>query len=159
MALTLCFRMGGVDIPRMFEYFEQNPDEFGMHPRLGRYMRDYRRSCILAGFQQLVDRAVENGDLPPELVRETGISVHRMPRSDEVVLNTMAISVTDALDAAGIARAEIVGRRSVVRIANFAKKCQPGFESSHLIDTGMQIGVRETRRDLGDYLLTVEDIQ
>ena len=34
----------------------------------------------------------------------------------------------------------------------------PGFENSYLIDTASMMGVRETRRIYGEYILTAEDI-
>lgn len=35
----------------------------------------------------------------------------------------------------------------------------PGFENSYLIDTAAYVGVRETRRIFGEYILTVDDIK
>ena len=39
------------------------------------------------------------------------------------------------------------------------KKYIPGYEKSYLAQTGVQIGIRETRRVRGDYHLTVEDFK
>lgn len=159
MALTLCFRMGNVMLRETLDYFERHPDEFGTHPTLGRYIRDPATSCILAGFHGLVTKAVRNGDLPQDLLRETGISMHLMPRTDEVVWNAMAITKVDALDARDLTSAEVQSRKMVRSLVSFARKYLPGFASSHLIDTAVQIGVRETRRIRGDHVLTLDDIE
>jgi hypothetical protein len=37
-------------------------------------------------------------------------------------------------------------------------KC-PGFENSYLIETSVQIGVRETRRAVGDYAVSGDDVR
>lgn len=159
MALTPCFRMGNVNLKKTFDYLKKNPEDFGGHPRLGKYMQDYTRSCIIAGFHKLIDKAVEKGDLSLDFIRETGISFHLMPRKGEVCVNTISISNIDALNAWDLTKAEVEGRKLIMKVANFIKKYIPGFENSYIIDSGFQIGVRETRRIIGDYVLTVEDIQ
>jgi hypothetical protein len=35
----------------------------------------------------------------------------------------------------------------------------PGFEHAYVAQSGVQVGLRETRRVLGDYLLTRHDVQ
>ncbi len=34
----------------------------------------------------------------------------------------------------------------------------PGFEKSYVMQSGVNVGVRETRRILGDYQLTADDV-
>ncbi|MDP2622507.1 MAG: FAD-dependent oxidoreductase [Actinomycetota bacterium] len=34
----------------------------------------------------------------------------------------------------------------------------PGFEHCYIVDTASQLGVRDSRRIVGDYVLTEEDI-
>ncbi|MBC7092169.1 MAG: FAD-dependent oxidoreductase [Nitrososphaeria archaeon] len=159
MALTPCFRIGNVDLEKVFGYFKNVPEEFGSHPRLGKYMQDYARSCIIAGFHKLVKDAIENGVLPPGYIRETGFNFHLMPRKGEVCVNTLSIFNVDALNAFELTEAEVKGRKLMKAVFDFAKKYVPGFENAYLIDSGFQIGVRETRRIIGDYVLTLEDIQ
>jgi hypothetical protein len=64
----------------------------------------------------------------------------------------LGISVWD------LTRAEIVAHRQMAQIAQFLCKYVPGFTDSYAIQSGVQVGVRETRRILGDYQLTGEDI-
>ncbi len=40
----------------------------------------------------------------------------------------------------------------------FARKHVPGFENARMINTPPYIGIRETRRILGEYYLTLEDV-
>jgi hypothetical protein len=57
-----------------------------------------------------------------------------------------------------LTRAEIEGRRQVAALMGFVKRYVPGFEDSCLLRTAAQIGVRETRRIIGEYVFGVEDI-
>lgn len=54
--------------------------------------------------------------------------------------------------------AAIIGRRQVFNIWAFLKKYIPGFENTVLEETPTQVGVRETRRIVGHYVLTEDDI-
>src|SRR5204862_335387 len=44
------------------------------------------------------------------------------------------------------------------QIAEFLRRYVPGFEKSYVAQSGVQVGVRETRRVLGDYQLTADDV-
>lgn len=54
--------------------------------------------------------------------------------------------------------AEIEGRRQAAELTRFFRKYAPGFENSYLLQTGPQVGVRESRRIVGRRVLTEEDI-
>jgi hypothetical protein len=54
--------------------------------------------------------------------------------------------------------AELEGRKQVRQYFNFLKEMAPGFEKAYLLETAPQIGIRETRRILGDYQMTGEDV-
>jgi hypothetical protein len=43
-------------------------------------------------------------------------------------------------------------------IAAFLRKYVPGFERTYVAQSGVHVGVRETRRMLGDYQLTADDV-
>ena len=55
-------------------------------------------------------------------------------------------------------RAELESRRQMRQIAAFLRRYVPGFEHSYVAQSGVHTGVRETRRIVGDYRLTAEDV-
>ncbi|MCJ0763708.1 FAD-dependent oxidoreductase [Variovorax terrae] len=63
----------------------------------------------------------------------------------------------NGVDAQELSDAEILGRRQIASVAGFLKEV-PGFEQSYIVDIAPQVGIRETRRVLGQYLLTEPDV-
>jgi glycine/D-amino acid oxidase-like deaminating enzyme len=63
----------------------------------------------------------------------------------------------DGTNAQELSDAEILGRRQIASVANFLKEV-PGFESSYIVDIAPQVGIRETRRVHGRYMLTEADV-
>jgi hypothetical protein len=64
----------------------------------------------------------------------------------------------DATDAVQLSAAEVEGRRQIVQYMQFLRAEVPGFELATLTDIAPQIGVRETRRIVGAYQLTGDDV-
>lgn len=63
----------------------------------------------------------------------------------------------DSLDVEDITRAEVDARRQALNIYQFFRRHVPGCEQC-VMDTAAQIGIRESRRVMGDYVLTREDV-
>ena len=55
-------------------------------------------------------------------------------------------------------RAEFETRRQVRTLVKFFKKYVPGFQNCYLSVTAQEVGFRETRRIVGEYVLTKDDI-
>ncbi|MNI21660.1 FAD dependent oxidoreductase [compost metagenome] len=72
--------------------------------------------------------------------------------------NTTRVLRKDATNPWELTEAEIEGRRQVQQLVSFLKKEVPGFEESYLQTTAPQIGVRESRRIIGEYMLTAEEL-
>jgi len=91
------------------------------------------------------------------LPREEG-SVHRTP--DAGVMATIMTRVPGVApdDIEGLSRAEAAGRAQANEYFRFLKSMVPGYEAAVLVATSPWIGVRETRRIVGDYQITGEDV-
>lgn len=63
----------------------------------------------------------------------------------------------DATNARSLSLAEREGRRVVQKLLPFLRRYVPGQEDLFLVSTGPRIGVRESRRIVGDYTLTLDD--
>jgi hypothetical protein len=67
-------------------------------------------------------------------------------------------SAMDGTDAEQWSAGEIEGRRQIREYVRFLRARVPGFERAYALDIAPQVGVRETRRVLGEYVLTGEDV-
>ncbi len=135
---SLIFRISGFDKTEFFGYVNSHPGQWrGVH-----------------GLWDLIDEATRNGDL--DLKREDILffgSVHE----GEITVNSTRVKVlgTDVWD---LTAAEREGRRQMEQIAAFLKKYVPGFADSFVVQSGTSIAVRETRRIMGEYAMTGEDV-
>jgi FAD dependent oxidoreductase len=90
------------------------------------------------------------------LARDQGITV-RLPVTGQV-LSLLVDEQLDALDAAAFTRDEMSARRQAWRYLEAFRKHLAGWEQAHLVETGPQIGIRESRHLRGRAELTREDV-
>jgi hypothetical protein len=121
-----------------------------LHFRIGNVhlKSDSRQKC-----REALVRAHERGDLPmfygPGLVTHYG--------KNEVYMHATRVPA-DGSDPEDLTRAEIQGRKDSWTIYEAWKKDVPGFEDSYFMMNYPYIGVRETRRIIGHYVLSEKDI-
>ncbi|TXK77390.1 FAD-dependent oxidoreductase [Paenibacillus sp. N3.4] len=126
--MTLSFRMANIDVDRM--------------PERSEITRRYREA-----------KARGEIDCPREDVlwfyaNQAGV-IH---------FNSTRIILKDATNPWELTEAEIEGRRQVQEFVRFLTTKIEGFEHAYLQTTAPQIGVRESRRVVGEYVLTAEEL-
>jgi hypothetical protein len=137
--MTLMFRVVEFHRAGFEAYVEQHPKQWrGVH-----------------GLWDLVREASEAGEL--RLPRED-ILFFATPHEEEVSVNSTRVTRVLGTDVWDLAFAEWASRRQMRQIAEFLRRYVPGFEKSYVAQSGVQVGVRETRRILGDYQLTADDV-
>jgi hypothetical protein len=67
-------------------------------------------------------------------------------------------AATDGTDARALSAGEVEGRRQIVDYLRFLRNEIPGFQEAYALDIATQLGIRETRRIVGEYMLTGEDV-
>jgi hypothetical protein len=137
--MTLMFRMVGFHLDAFENYVRQNPTQWrGVH-----------------GLWDLVRKAAESGQL--DLPRED-ILFFGTPHEQEVSVNSTRVGRVLGTNTFDLTCAEWEGRRQMQQVASFLKQYVPGFEHSYIAQSGVHIGVRETRRIVGEYRLTAGDL-
>jgi hypothetical protein len=75
-----------------------------------------------------------------------------------MIVNMAHVSNLDPTDPEQLTQAEIQGREQALACQRFLQTHLPGFEGSYLSKLSTQIGVRESRRIIGEYRLTCKDV-
>ena len=63
----------------------------------------------------------------------------------------------DGTDEVSLTKALVWGLKSMKEYERYYKRYLKGFEKTQLVTTGSHLGVRETRRIMGDYVLSLDD--
>jgi hypothetical protein len=157
--MTLMFRVGGIDWDAVMAYFADHDGDVqhgqGVHPRID---LEWLRNLPIrgfAGFKGLVAEARARGEWK---VPRDRLLVFEGVRPGEGVVNTTRVPGRLGIVGRDLAQAEIEGRNQAYDVMTFLQRRVPGFSKVYLIETPAQIGVRETRRITGDYVLQQEDI-
>ena len=119
------------------------------------------------------DKAGEAWRTIPSLMEKAqAAGTHKFPRKGAIVrpqksgiewrvnftqLSRKDGSAINGLEPDDLTRGEIDGRRQAVEAFEFLRTV-PGFEKSYIVDLPPQLGIRETRRVAGGYMLSGEDV-
>ena len=105
---------------------------------------------------RMLEQAIADGVLSVPDYHLTGMS-----RQGEHLAggNIGHIFGVDATDEESLTRALLQGRKGLTEYERYYKQYLKGFENMSLVATGSLLGVRETRRILGDYVLCVDDFK
>lgn len=137
--MSLMFRIMDFNRSGFDKYVEENPGQwYGVR-----------------GLRSLINKAVEEGML--DMQRED-ILFFGTTRERELSINSTRVIKVLGTDVWDLTYAEWKGREQIRRIADFLRRFVPGFENSYVIQSGVNVGVRETRRIRGEYRLSADDV-
>jgi hypothetical protein len=131
---TLMFKVGKVDADRAGEAWRTIPKKMEEAQAAGTYHFPRHGAVV---------RPMKNP-------YEWRVNVTQLANSDG--------SAIDATDARALSAAEIEGRRQLMDYLRFLREQIPGFEEAYALEIAPQLGVRETRRVVGEYMLTGDDV-
>lgn len=132
---TMCFVISGINKEKTLAYIATQDDD---------------------QFSQLVTLAQEKGDIPEGRKRVSSFS---WLTNTTASFNFGHVFGVDGTDANSLTKANIKGRQLAKVYTDFLRKYVPGFENAHLISTGDQVGIRESRRIIADYMMRIEDFK
>lgn len=131
---TLMFRVGNVDAQRAGEAWKTIPALMDEAEAAGEFHFP-RRGAVVR---------------PQKHPYEWRVNVTQLRKPDG--------SATDGTDAHSLSEGEIEGRRQIVEYLRFLRARVPGFEHAYALDIAPQLGIRETRRLVGETMLSADDV-
>lgn len=100
-------------------------------------------------------QCAEKGLLPEHLA---AVRLHRTTRPGERQVNTTQMNRVDSTKPGILYQAEVELRRQIEVLLQFFRKELPGYENCYCTASGCTLGVRESRRIMGDYKITAEEL-
>lgn len=147
--MTMPFQVGNVDMNKLKEAIKCDPHNFVVASSY-----DYQYVGI-SGFFKEIKLAKDNHEFN---VNRDRVLLFEDVIPNQVTINMTRVSELSALNVDDLTKAEMLGRKQIEEVFIFLKKYIPGFENSYIVKTPYQIGVRETRHIVCDYMMTKEDI-
>jgi ribulose 1,5-bisphosphate synthetase/thiazole synthase len=146
-AMTKMFKIANVNINEVLTFCRANKEHF--------MFIEEDVLVSIAGFKDIVADYKAKGLYP---LPQDHVFFVTTNRRDEVLVNTTRVILKSGINGNDITDAEIESLSQAHAIMNLLKQEVPGFEDAYISTTAPQIGIRETRRIVGDYVLTREDV-
>lgn len=165
-AMSLRFVMSGIDIEKFASWLEDYDPNDNVSPVFKTEKGDILLTTACTSedkgwaLKSLFDHAVEDGVL--ELCDAEYFQIFTAPgQKGSVFFNCPRIyskSSLSPLNSSDISKAYIQGRKQIIRLAEFCKQYFPGFSDAYISNVASELGIRDSRRIKGKYILTVEDL-
>jgi len=155
MGATSSFGCSGVDVERFPEYVKANPSHLGdWSAETTGKEDDMFSSYIVEPFM----KAREAGDVPDDVIL-LGYWGGLTEAGEAKNINVAHLIGIDSTDVRDLTRAEMEGRRNSIYALEAMRKHTPGFEKATLRTFNSSVGIRESRKIIGEYCITEHDVK
>jgi|EP00945_MAST-04E_sp_MAST-4E-sp1_P001285 ribulose 1,5-bisphosphate synthetase/thiazole synthase len=164
MGVTTIFSAAGVDKERFMKHIEKKPATYADWSRTWDQKTTGKEDALKSPYmEEEFDKARELGVIPQntesEKVSIAGSWSSISNAGEARNLNLVHMSGVDVTSAEELTEAEMEGRKQAMHALKALKTVVPGFENSKLRNFSMTLGVRDSRKIIGRYNLTEEDVK
>lgn len=163
--VTMVFHMANIDPRRLLTFVRDHPENCGLGENkiLGKSAAGLAQELydqgipkvFFVGSGPLMKKAIEDGEIYPcSIIAFTPNN----PQYSEVCVNSTRITGVDGAQTDRLSGSVLELTRHVEKCASFLIKNVPGFENAQFCGVAPRLGVRETKRIVGDYVLSTDDI-
>ncbi len=154
LGVTVSFSCKGVNRGAFLEYVQSHPATLKDWAEKTTGKEDDLFSPYLS---EPFKKAKEAGEIP-EGVEITGTWSSVTKEGEATYLNVVYMEGFDGTDVRDLTRGEMEGRQQAMWAISALKKYTPGFENARLRTFGASLGIRESRKIVGQYNITVDDV-
>jgi len=120
---------------------------------------DFERCGGFAGANKLINDAYKEAKDAGKLINpRENVLCFRTSDPRAISFNMTRIVKKNPVDPFDVSESEAVAREQMLELYSLVKDNVPGFEESVITLSGPDIGIRESRRIVGEYEITAEDI-
>ena len=158
MGVTVNFSCSGVDVKQFFTYYLKKVQE---KPGLFAYLRQSRELFFMDELSCLLEpiNNIKKGNEIPKDINIKSFWTNYAEAGEINSFNGIHMNGIDCTDVWDLTKAEIEGRKRVIRAIKNLKKRTPGFKKARLKNIGSSLGTRESRKIIGEYNLTEYDVK
>ncbi len=154
MEVTVNFGCSGVNIGKFLMYVYLNRSKFGDWGETSGKEEDFFTTYLTEPFK----KAQEAGEIPNDVTIESYWGCYT-DAGEINSFNGIHMNNIDPTDVWDLTKAEIEGRKRVMMAINALKKYTPGFKKARLRTIGASLGTRESRKIIGQYNITEDDVR
>ncbi|CAE7320481.1 unnamed protein product, partial [Symbiodinium sp. KB8] len=160
LGVTTVFNAVNIDVPKFREYTSQNPATYKDWSRTWEQTTSGKEEHLKSPYlDREFEKAAEAGVIPQHKLQSFGGSWSALSEAGEATnLNLVHKKGVDATCVRSLTDAEIEGRANVMHALNALRHTVPGFENAKLRNFAMTVGTRDSRKIVGRYNLTGEDV-
>ena len=153
-AVSLRFTVGNIDLKKFAQFLKEIGQDYGLEYPLIETAMVWGEGFAL---EEVFQKALDNGDIKKEDGKYfQAFTIPGMPKA--MYFNCPEIpGHINSNDQSELTYATLKGRQMIKRQFNFFKNYFPGFEESYIASEASIIGLRESRRIIGEYILDDED--
>jgi hypothetical protein len=160
MGVTVTFTCSGVDRQRFLDYVAVKAPSYADWGTGWRIQTSGKEDGLFSPYlQEPFDRARRAGLVPDEITSMGGTWGRLTDAGEATYLNMIYLRGYDCTDVRDLTRAETEGRRQVLFAIEALRRYAPGFENARLRTFGMTLGTRDSRKIVGRYDLTGDDVR
>jgi hypothetical protein len=160
LGMTTVFNASGVDKQRFLDYTEAQPATYADWSRTWQQQTTGKEEALRSPYlDKEFDQARALGVIPEDSTNLGGSWSSLTDAGEANNLNLAHMYGFDPTDVMDLTRAEMQGREEALKALLALKAVVPGFEKAKLRNFAMTLGVRDSRKIIGRYNLTGDDVR